>query len=266
MVAGFLHNGIVFSAVKNKPAYSIESVDKALLLAQLLQQHGPQRITDAAELVGVSASTAHRLLAMLVYRDFAEQLPDRRYGPGTLLQSDPATSAPTALLRRVGLPHLQDLVDATQESANLMVLAGDQVRFIATVESRQALKVGDRVGVTLQARHASGGKAALAELPPTDIDEMYAGRTDVDLTRLHHDLGLIRKRGFAINDQATEKGLTAIGVAVHDQDGRPNAAISLALPSARFSRDRLSDWVEALIVTRNRVERDLRRAAEREES
>lgn len=245
--------------MKNKPAYSIESVDKALLLAQLLHQEGPQRVTDAAELVGASPSTAHRLLAMLVYRDFAEQLPDRRYGPGALLQPRASTSAPTALLRRVGLPHLQGLVEATLESANLMVLAGDEMRFIATVESPQVLRVGDRVGVTLPARHASGGKAVLAELPPEEIDAMYGGRADVDLPRLHHDLGLIRKRGFAINDQATEKGLTAIGVAVHDHTGRPNAAVSLAMPTARFSRDRLNEWVDALSTSRGRIERDLRR-------
>jgi IclR family acetate operon transcriptional repressor len=247
--------------VKNRPAYSIESVDKALLLAWLLRQEGPQRVTDAAELVGVSPSTAHRLLAMLVYRDFAEQLPDRRYGPGPLLQSSAATSAPTALLRRVGLPHLQDLVMATGESANLMVLAGDEVRFLATVESPQVLRVGDRAGVALPARQASGGKAVLALLPPEEIDEMYGGHPEVDLTRLHHDLGLIRKRGFAINDQATEKGLTAIGVALRDTDGGPNAAISVAMPSARFARDKLGAWVEALVTTRERIQDDLRRAA-----
>jgi IclR family acetate operon transcriptional repressor len=67
--------------VKNKPPYAIESVDHALVLAQLLQQEGSLRVTDAAERLGVSRSTAHRLLAMLVYRDFAEQTDDRRYRP-----------------------------------------------------------------------------------------------------------------------------------------------------------------------------------------
>ena len=52
--------------MKNRPAYAIASVDAALLLATLLQQEGPMRVTDAAERLGVSASTAHRLLGMLV--------------------------------------------------------------------------------------------------------------------------------------------------------------------------------------------------------
>lgn len=144
--------------MKNKPSYSVTSVDHALHLASLLQQEGPMRVTDAAERLGVSPSTAHRLLAMLVYRDFAEQTPDRRYRAGKVLRPAEMSEAPVALLRRVALPHLQRLVDETQESANVMVLAGTEVRFIATVECDQILRVGDRVGRSLPAHMTSGGR------------------------------------------------------------------------------------------------------------
>ncbi|MCX4908974.1 helix-turn-helix domain-containing protein [Streptomyces sp. NBC_00878] len=66
----------IFCCEESAP-YPITSVDHALHLATLLQQEGPLRVSDAAERLGVSPSTAHRLLAMLVYRGFAEQRPDR---------------------------------------------------------------------------------------------------------------------------------------------------------------------------------------------
>src|SRR3954467_13766265 len=106
-----LPEGIAFSAVKNRPSYAIASVDSALLLATLLQHEGPMRVTDAAERLGVSGSTAHRLLGMLVYRDFAEQLPDRRYGPGPLMRGGALPRATVARLREAALPHLRGLVD-----------------------------------------------------------------------------------------------------------------------------------------------------------
>lgn len=215
------------------------------------------RVTDAAERLGVSASTAHRLLAMLVYRDFAEQGADRRYRAGAVLRPSPATEAPVPLLRRVALPHLRALVDRVRESVNLMVLAGTEVRFVATVESDQVLRVGDRVGRVLPAERASGGKAILAALPPARLEELYGPSPDVDLTRLRRELGLVRKRGFAINDQATETGLTAIGVVLEDASGGPSAALSLAMPTARFHRDKLSGWVEAMARTVGDIERDL---------
>jgi len=105
---GVLPIGMYLSGVKNKPAYGIESVDHALRLAVLLQQEGPLRLTDAAQRLGVARSTAHRLLAMLVYRDFAEQDEQRRYVAGPVVRS-PEAPEPVADLRRVAVPHLMTI-------------------------------------------------------------------------------------------------------------------------------------------------------------
>ncbi len=243
--------------MKNKPAYAIASVDSALLLATLLQQEGPLRVTDAAERLGVSVSTAHRLLGMLVYRDFAVQLPDRRYGAGPVLRGGTAPQAPAARLREVALPHLRHLVDTLGETANVMVLAGTEVRFVATVECGQVLRVGDRTGRSLPAHLASGGKALLATLD----DEALAGAlADVDgdtAARLRRELGTVRRQGFAVNDQQTEAGLTAIGVAVPDPAGTVRAALSVAVPTARYAGGSLPAWVAALTAAAAGIARDL---------
>lgn len=258
--------------MKNKPPYAIGSVDHALHLAQVLQQEGPLRVTDAAEQLGVSRSTAHRLLAMLVYRDFAEQIDDRRYRAGPVLRPTEVTEAPVALLRRVAQPHLQELVDRSGETVNLVVLAGAEVRFLATVECDRVLRVGDRAGLALPAHMASGGKVLLAALGEDELERLYgkpaagvsgeaAGGAGVDLKRLRRELTLVRKRGFAINDQLTETGLTAVGMAVHDPDGRPAAAVSVAAPTVRFDQDVLPVWVAAISAAVTRIGRDLATAS-----
>ena len=243
--------------MKNRPAYAIASVDAALLLATLLQQEGPIRVTDAADRLGVSGSTAHRLLGMLVYRDFAEQLPDRRYGPGRLMQGGGLPQAPVARLREVASAHLRRLVDERGETANLMVLAGADVRFLATVECDQVLRVGDRTGRTLPAHRSSGGKALLAALPEGAAATALADLDEGTATRLRRELRTVRRRGFAVNDQETETGLTAVGAAVPVGPGGPPAAISLAMPSARYSRDRLPEWGAAVTAAAAAIGADL---------
>ncbi|MGH8867639.1 MAG: IclR family transcriptional regulator [Actinomycetes bacterium] len=244
--------------MKNRPPYAIDSVDHALHLAVLLQQEGPLRVTDAADRLGVSRSTAHRLLTMLVYRDFAEQRDDRRYEPGSVLRPVEVSEAPVALLRRLSLPHLQALTEAVQESTNLVVPASTEVRFVVTVESSHILRVGDRVGRALPAHLASGGKALLAALPAEELAQLYEESADtVDLTALRRELALVRKRGFAINDQGTETGVTAIGKALRDPSGHACAAISIALPTARFDTTQLPRWVSGLSETVARIEHDL---------
>ncbi|HET6394611.1 MAG TPA: IclR family transcriptional regulator C-terminal domain-containing protein [Blastococcus sp.] len=243
--------------MKNKPAYAIASVDSALLLAALLQQEGAMRVTDAAARLGVSVSTAHRLLGMLVYRDFAEQLPDRRYGAGPVLRQGPVPQASAARLREVALPHLRRLVEVVGETANAMVLAGPDVRFVATVESDQVLRVGDRTGRTLPAHLASGGRAVLATLADGEVAAALDALDEAAVAQVLRGLRTARRRGFALNDQGTEAGLTAVGVAVPPAGGVTGAALSVAAPTARFSRDRLPAWAAALSAAAAAVARDL---------
>ena len=249
--------GIAFSAVKNRPAYAIGSVDSALLLATLLQQEGAMRVTDAASRLGVSVSTAHRLLGMLVYRDFAEQLPDRRYGPGPVLRRGPVPQASVATLRDVALPHLRTLAEAVGETANVMLLSGADVRFVATVESAQVLRVGDRTGRTLPAHLVSGGKAVLATLPAERLAAVLAPLDADAAARLERELARVRRRGFAVNDQETEAGLAAVGVAVPPSGGLSGVALSVAAPRVRYSADRLAGWLGHLTDPAAVITRDL---------
>ncbi|WP_219414423.1 IclR family transcriptional regulator [Pseudonocardia nigra] len=250
--------------MKNTPAYGIDSVDHALRLATVLQQEGPLRVTDAAERLGVARSTAHRLLAMLVYRDFAEQDADRRYVAGLVLRKQ-APVEPVADMRRLALPHLQALVERTDETANLQVVVGDQVRFVATVECSQVLRVGDREGRMLPAHLASGGRAVLATRSDEELAELYSAVDSpvADLPALLRELRRVRRQGFAINDQATETGVTAIGRAVRGADSTVVAGVSIAMPTARFRRDRLPEWTQNLATTVSWIEQALAASATR---
>lgn len=242
--------------MKNRPAYAIESVDNALLLAQLLLLAGPMRVIDASEHLGVSPSTAHRLFAMLVYRDFAEQDADKRYRAGPLLRGATMTAVPLATLRQTAVPHLQRLVDRTKESANLMVLSGHEVRFVYTVECDQPLRVGDRTGMALPAHETSGGKAILATLEDDALAAALADLEPAERAKVRRAVRAVRQNGFALNNGQTEAGLTAIGVPVRWGDGML-AAVSLALPTARFSRDRVATWVQELQNCTHAIERQL---------
>lgn len=239
------------------------SVDHALQLAVALQVEGSLSVSEAAERLGVARSTAHRLLAMLVYRDFAAQDGDRRYVAGPVLSLGAHSSSRAALLRAVAMPHLAALVDRVGETANVQVLAGDVVRFVGSVECSQALRVGDREGMVFPAHLTSGGRVLLADLPDDEIEERYGeqrwadrpGRPDP--AALKAELRSVRENGFALNAGRTEAGLTAVGRAIRPDGVRAEAAVSVSMPSLRFSEERLPQIVAALAVTARDIESDL---------
>jgi DNA-binding IclR family transcriptional regulator len=242
--------------VKNRPQYAVSSVDHALQLAIMLQVEGPLSVAEAAQRLDVARSTAHRLLAMLVYRDFAVQDADRRYSPGPVLSLAAHSRSRTALLRSVAMPHLERLVTEVGETANLHILAGDHVRIIASVESRQALRVGNREGMVFPAPLAAGGRLMLADLPEPQLAALYAEATATDFDQLRTDLATVRQRGFAINVEKTESGVTAVGRGVR-VDGQIAAAVCISMPSVRFSEERLPRLLAALSAAARDIEEDL---------
>ena len=154
-------------------------------------------------------------------------------------------------------------MDRVGESANLAIRVGDHVRFIGSVECSQALRVGNREGMVFPAHLSSGGKLLLAGLPPAQLDSLYsdekwAGRVDQRpaLPALRRELATVRERGFALNREGTEAGVTAVGRGIA-QDGAPVAAISVSLPTVRFTQGRLPELVAALAVTAADIERDV---------
>jgi IclR family transcriptional regulator, acetate operon repressor len=231
--------------VRNKPPYALQSVDAALRLAQMLQAFGPMRVSDVADELGVAVSTAHRLLATLVYRGFAEQLPDRRYGPGAGLRPVAVLDPSASELRERARAAMLALVAATGESANLVVLTGTEVRFVATVECDRVLRVGDRAGQRLPAHLTSGGKAIMATLPDSEMGR-FGNLDPAVLTHLKRDVVAARQVGYASNHQDTEKGLSAIGVALAPLPGSIHAAICLAMPTARYRRSAIETYVARL--------------------
>lgn len=245
------------SAVKNKPPYAVESVDNALRILQALRDSGQLRVSDVAADLGIARSTAHRLLSMLVYRDFAVRSEDHSYLPGPALSAPPLHGEPMARLRAQLRPYMEALRDSVRETVNLQVRLGAQIRFICTVESNQVLRVGDRQGTIMPAWVTSGGKALLAELPDTRLAALLrgaagrppAGLTDLGRRSLIGELRLVREQGWAENIEQSESGLCAVGMCVRDAAGTAVAALSVAAPAARYSPAVAKSLVRELTAT-----------------
>lgn len=234
------------------PSYPVGAAGNALRILLLLHERGELRVTDVAEHLEVARSTAHRLLAMLVFHGFAEQDRHHRYRPGPALRELRGVPAPPPDLITTARPHLQQLAESTRETTHLMVLEGNGSRFLDGVEGPQTLRVTHRAGLLLPAHTTSGGKALLAELPAERFRALYPnGLPEMD--RLIGQLAAVRRAGHALNLQESERGVNAVGACVRGPSGTPVAAVAVAAPSSRAPRSRLTAMAEALTATARRI-------------
>lgn len=225
-------------------SYRIEAVDRAMVLLMLLSERGALSVTEAATSVGVAPSTAHRLLTTMAGRGFVEQGERKLYHPGPQLRGLRAQQRSIPALVARMRPVLQTLHDEVRETVHLVVLAGPDVQFVYGIEGQQALRIGLRIGSRIPAYCTSGGKAIFAALSDDAVDELHPdglqpwpGGNARSLADLHAELDRVRRRGYGVNTEESERGVAALGVAVGADAAQPVGAISISLPTARYAPD-----------------------------
>lgn len=245
---------------KHVPAYTIDSVDKALQVLILLRECQQVRVSDVSAHLGVARSTAHRLLSTLAHRGFVTRdTSTRTYRGGPELLGGNTSQVSGADIRLEAHAHMVDLCEQTRETVNLMVLEGAFCRFVDGVNSERPLRTGVRTGVLLPAHATSGGKVLLAELPAQQLRELYprglrrmTDATITDFQQLQEVLRTVRESAYGLNIGESEPGLSAIAVAIRE-GAHPVAALALSIPSLRMGTDRVSSLVKALSRTAERI-------------
>src|ERR1700710_965863 len=105
--------------VPPEPGGGLTSVDNALLLLQLIGERQALRVAEAADLLGVARSTAHRLLSALRRRGVVmEDRPNGAYRPGPALNEIGLAAISRIDIRRVARPVLEELSELTLETAS----------------------------------------------------------------------------------------------------------------------------------------------------
>jgi DNA-binding IclR family transcriptional regulator len=232
----------------------LESVDNALQILMLLVTRTEIRLTDVSVHLGVASSTAHRLLAMLQYRGLIRQDPrTKAYQAGPSLDLLAFTVLKQLDIRDRARPVLEKLNADLQETVHLGRLEGVEVDFVASIESPQALRVSNRLGVAMPAHCTSTGKVLLAALSPDELNRLYPGADLVQMTRhsiattaaLRTELDAVRRRGHAISNEEGEEGVVSIAVPVRNGALALNASMPVSRMTKELRRTALSQLSDA---------------------
>jgi DNA-binding IclR family transcriptional regulator len=247
------------------PQYPIESVDNALKVVLLLAERGELKLTEVSDYLGVASSSAHRMLAMLLYRGFVQQDPKTKiFTPGTAL-----TKVAFSITRRLDFlaplhEFLEKLGSTLDETVHLSMLDGTSVRFVDAIEGSKVARTGSRLGMALPATTTASGKAMLATLSAAELESLYPTEELVTLTdrsikrrtELERELTQIRRRGYSSSSEESETGVSSIAVAFPARAGLPHLAFSTAVPRPRMSpteKRSISESVMSVVEAAARV-------------
>ncbi|WP_165978589.1 IclR family transcriptional regulator [Actinomadura darangshiensis] len=239
------------------PKPGTQTVDRSVAVLRSFEGAARQTPTEIAHRLGLSVSTAHRIVHALHATGMLARDPaSERYflGPTTAILGRLALERMGATLLQ---PELTALRDGTGEAVSLGVRAGDEVAVMLHLPSLHPLRYDQPPGDRNPIHTCAMGKALLAYGDgPVAMREPYLRYTPATLTtrtELDADLARVRDRGFSVNDEERLAGVRAVAAPVRDGGGRVFAAVALQGPSVRFGDDRLPGLAEAVLAAAGRL-------------
>ena len=241
----------------DSPQNTLQTVDRALTFLEIVASaEKPLTVKDVAAALQVNLTTTYHLLRTLMAHGYIERHDDLTLslgrGLGILLRAYQRNFDVDERLGRV----VDELARQTSETAFLSVRDGDTVNLRVLVEGTQPLRVsGLFVGMTGNEHHRASGKAVLACLPRAERDSMLAAalaglsgaERATELAKLQPELAATEKRGWSLDHQESDVGISSVGAPVFGPGGEVYGAVGVVTPTLRMDRsqDRYVEMVKS---------------------
>lgn len=246
---------------------NVQSVERALdIINTIVAANRSLSVAELSQAMALAPSTIHRILQTLTVKNYVFQDPQtKRYDIGPeIVDISSALYLRYDLVRRVR-PYLQELVESTGETAHIAQLYGTTAMYLSQVEPFSMVRMFTTPGSIAPLHCSDVGKIFLADLPAARVDEIVrktglparTPHTITDKPRLQEELQRVRAQGFALDDEEREMGVRCLSVGVLNGAGKVIAAIGVAGPTNRLSRERVAEVSAAVVGMAQRCANEL---------
>ena len=233
-----------------KREYNIASLQRGLRMLQLLGQAG--RGLPASEIAkqsGLPVSTVHRFLVNLEAGGFLTKDDQNNYHLGVACVSLGQAAREQLDIRKVSLPHLEQLNHTTRETVHLTVRHKLSAVYIDKLDSPEPLRIHSRIGASVPLYCTAVGKVMLAHLNDEERERVvnqlelrrFTENTVGSIQELHAQLARVKKDGYACDLEEHEPHIRCIAAPIWDHAGLVNASLSVTGPAVRMSTARLRE-------------------------
>ncbi|WP_408008335.1 IclR family transcriptional regulator [Pseudalkalibacillus sp. A8] len=229
---------------KQIAAQSNSAVERALTILELISsKEGPVGVGEIAQELELAKSTTHRILEALKSKQFVEQIEaTEKYQIGLKAIEIGMSSLTKWNLVDITAPYLKQLASDLNETAFLGVYDNGEIVYVYKAEGKQSVSTNAQLG-TRKPVHCTGlGKSIVSNFQIEEVDHIltekgmpkYTDKTITDRQKYLEELSEIRQRGYAMDDEEVEEGLTCFAVPIFNYTGNAIAAISVAGPTERI--------------------------------
>ncbi|WP_449278347.1 IclR family transcriptional regulator [Leucobacter sp. GX24907] len=245
-------------------AGQVQSVARALSILNMLgdpQHSSGLGLTQIAQELGVSKSTAHALLQTLKQYGFVTRIePGPRFLLGMSLMRLGEKARKRMPIIDAAQPVLQSLASATRTTSRLAVVDHGYPLYVSFVEQPGNIQFTAQIGKRERPHTTGVGKVilasmsddeALAHVLKSGLDPITP-HTITDPDELVAELHRIRDRGFAVDQEEESIGIKCVAAGFSDPAGHCIGAISVSGLAVHMTPERIE---EVAVIVKDHAER-----------
>lgn len=242
---------------KTKEKKTIASVIKAIEVIEYIanseRELGVTEISNGLN-YGVSA-TYHMLNTLKECNIITQDERTKKFKLGLKLWQIGMLAYEQNPISRILKPYLRKLKDLTGETANLTIMDGNEIVYIAQEESDRLVKMFTTKGAKAPLHCTAAGKILLAykpeELQKQIIDKIeldkFTNYTITNKRDLIGEIEEIKEKGYGFDNEERELGVSCIGAPIFDLNDEAIACITISGPTSRFNEENKNKWVNIVV-------------------
>lgn len=221
------------------------AVDRLVAVVDVVRDEAPVSLAQVARATGLSEPTALRYLSALRHhRIVRRDAVTGAYALGMRLFEWGESARGAHDPREIAAPLLEWIVDEHGETVELAAAeSGDRLIVLDTRPGRHGISKLTHVGEVEEWHSTSVGKALLAAMPAEESRPLvrrlrlrrFTEQTLTTVADLERELEAIRVRGYALDNEESERGLRCVGVPARDRNGDAVFALSVSGPRYRMT-------------------------------
>src|SRR5215469_803279 len=213
--------------------YVVEAVVKALDVLEAFQDSEELQLSEISRRVSLNKSRAFRLLYTLCERGYVERASDgHRYRLGLKLFEHASNLRRD--VKQLAQPYMRKLQQLFNETINLAVLHNGEVLYVDLLESSRPFRMSAMIGSRMPIANTSLGKALIARAAEHELEQVFDTLTPTELRKLRTEMEIVKRRGYATDQEENEPGVACIGAPIVNESGVSVGALSISGPSSRI--------------------------------
>lgn len=217
----------------SKPTTASQTLVRGLEVIEAVSHGGVTDIAVIAQRTGMTYSTAHRIVSVLLGRHYLKRVPGKGYRLGRKILALGFRAYSQVELTPVARPILERLAQQTSDTVHLACLELGAVFYLDKIASRRPVEISSRIGGSKPVVSTGVGKALLLDGDEQSWTAQYDAEAPQLALPVSRDEWLAQMRAYAARGYAydlgeDEQAIRCVAAPIRDAGGHIIAAVSVS--------------------------------------